>query len=258
MHLNVEVEINNYEYSVDDTLSKSARSGKSYKSTEVKSLCSRSGRSLKNKGSDFEESDFEKSDDDDNENNDDKESRDQRCDRRQCFQVEENLPRTKRRDRRRNREEYESDESEDYISSSRKPCSSECSSKKLKGIVTMILLPVKMYLYSLDKKKYIFTKQRKCFFKYIIQKYFCNIHYKVQLINILGETIKRRQKEPDDYRPNKGIFDDLCNCSSLCLVKQLWAETHIRKFIVSVALLGVGIKLCYDLDGFQIPGKLSR
>ncbi|XP_051167664.1 uncharacterized protein LOC127285606 [Leptopilina boulardi] len=201
----LEVEINNYEYSVDDTLSKSARSGKSYKSTEIKSLCSRSGRSLKNKGSDFEESDFEKSDDDDNENNDDKESRDRRCDRRQCFQVEENLPRTKRRDRRRNREEYESDESEDYISSSHKPCSSECSSKKLKG-----------------------------------------------------ETIKRRQKEPDDYRPNKGIFDDLCNCSSLCLVKQLWAETHIRKFIVSVALLGVGIKLCYDLDGFQIPDKLSR
>ncbi|XP_043477759.1 uncharacterized protein LOC122508460 [Leptopilina heterotoma] len=68
------------------------------------------------------------------------------------------------------------------------------------------------------------------------------------------EAIKRKQKDPDDYRLNKGInyFDDLCFCSSLCLAKNLWSKAGIRKFIFSLALFGVGFKICYDLDGWQI------
>ena len=72
---------------------------------------------------------------------------------------------------------------------------------------------------------------------------------------MMRKKLEEKQKIVDDYLLNKGMnyFEDLCACSSSCLAKQLWNDPFIRKIFVSMSVFALGMKVCFEMDGWYLP-----
>ena len=51
-------------------------------------------------------------------------------------------------------------------------------------------------------------------------------------------------------------FNDLCKCSYKSLAAQLWKDEFVKSIIASIAVFGLGVTLCSELDGWTIPDPL--
>ncbi|XP_011304787.1 transcriptional regulator ATRX homolog isoform X2 [Fopius arisanus] len=65
---------------------------------------------------------------------------------------------------------------------------------------------------------------------------------------------ERRQAEMDDYLLRKGFryFDDMCKCSLKCIMAQMCGDPFVRNFAFSTVGFLLGMKLCWELDGFYV------
>ncbi|XP_063995580.1 uncharacterized protein LOC135172951 [Diachasmimorpha longicaudata] len=65
---------------------------------------------------------------------------------------------------------------------------------------------------------------------------------------------EKKQAEIDNYMLRKGFryFDDICKCSLKCIMSQMCVDPFMRNIAFSTVGFFVGIKLCWELDGFYI------
>ncbi|XP_015122732.1 muscle M-line assembly protein unc-89-like [Diachasma alloeum] len=65
---------------------------------------------------------------------------------------------------------------------------------------------------------------------------------------------EKKQAEMDDYLLRKGFryFDDMCKCSLKCILSQMYVDPFMRNVAFSTVGFFLGIKLCWELDGFYI------
>uniref|UniRef100_A0A6V7K277 Uncharacterized protein n=1 Tax=Bracon brevicornis TaxID=1563983 RepID=A0A6V7K277_9HYME len=70
----------------------------------------------------------------------------------------------------------------------------------------------------------------------------------------LEKQREKKQAELDDYLLRKGFryFDDMCKCSLKCLVSQMYVDPFIRNIALSTVGFFLGVKLCWELDGFYV------
>ncbi|XP_032673023.1 probable serine/threonine-protein kinase kinX [Odontomachus brunneus] len=83
------------------------------------------------------------------------------------------------------------------------------------------------------------------------------------LINQQKERIMRkleeRQRIVDHYYLTKGFsyFEDVCTCSLACVLYTLSRDQFVRSIFASLALFAVGLKLCSELDAWEMPSRVS-
>ncbi|XP_025269955.1 uncharacterized protein F23F12.8-like [Camponotus floridanus] len=71
--------------------------------------------------------------------------------------------------------------------------------------------------------------------------------------------LKERQRVVDYYYLTKGFnyFEDVCTCSLACMVYTLSRDPFMRSVFASLALFAVGLKLCSELDAWEMPNRVS-
>ncbi|XP_070163443.1 probable serine/threonine-protein kinase kinX [Polyergus mexicanus] len=71
--------------------------------------------------------------------------------------------------------------------------------------------------------------------------------------------LKERQRVIDHYYLTKGFsyFEDVCTCSLACMVYALNRDPFVRSVFASLALFAVGLKLCSELDAWEMPNRIS-
>ncbi|CAL1683086.1 unnamed protein product [Lasius platythorax] len=71
--------------------------------------------------------------------------------------------------------------------------------------------------------------------------------------------LKERQRVVDHYYLTKGFsyFEDVCTCSLACMVYTLSRDPFVRSVFASLALFAVGLKLCSELDAWEMPSRVS-
>ncbi|KAL6442034.1 hypothetical protein ACFW04_002398 [Cataglyphis niger] len=71
--------------------------------------------------------------------------------------------------------------------------------------------------------------------------------------------LKERQRIIDHYYLTKGFnyFEDVCTCSLACMVYALSRDPFVRSVFASLALFAVGLKLCSELDAWEMPNRVS-
>ncbi|KAL6259731.1 hypothetical protein P5V15_009645 [Pogonomyrmex californicus] len=71
--------------------------------------------------------------------------------------------------------------------------------------------------------------------------------------------LKERQRIIDHYYLTKGFsyFEDVCTCSLACMVYTLSRDPFVRSIFASLALFAVGLKLCSELDAWEMPSRVS-
>ncbi|XP_050447986.1 titin-like isoform X2 [Cataglyphis hispanica] len=71
--------------------------------------------------------------------------------------------------------------------------------------------------------------------------------------------LKERQWVIDHYYLPKGFnyFEDVCTCSLACMVYALSRDPFVRSVFASLALFAVGLKLCSELDAWEMPNRVS-
>ncbi|XP_029672323.1 uncharacterized protein LOC115240978 [Formica exsecta] len=71
--------------------------------------------------------------------------------------------------------------------------------------------------------------------------------------------LKERQRVIDHYYLTKGFsyFEDVCTCSLACMVYALSRDPFVRSVFASLALFAVGLKLCSELDAWEMPNRVS-
>lgn len=70
--------------------------------------------------------------------------------------------------------------------------------------------------------------------------------------------LKERQRIVDHYYLTKGFsyFEDVCTCSLACMVYTLSRDPFVRSVFASLALFAVGLKLCCELDAWEMPNRV--
>jgi len=71
--------------------------------------------------------------------------------------------------------------------------------------------------------------------------------------------LKIRQQVVDRYYLTKGFsyFEDVCTCSLACMMYTLSRDPFVKKIFASLALFTVGLKLCSELNAWEIPSRVS-
>ncbi|XP_018306368.1 uncharacterized protein [Mycetomoellerius zeteki] len=71
--------------------------------------------------------------------------------------------------------------------------------------------------------------------------------------------LKIRQRIVDHYYLTKGFsyFEDVCTCSLACMVYTLSRDPFVKSIFASLALFAVGLKLCSELDAWEMPNRIS-
>ncbi|XP_024874618.1 titin-like isoform X2 [Temnothorax curvispinosus] len=71
--------------------------------------------------------------------------------------------------------------------------------------------------------------------------------------------LKARQRVIDHYYLTKGFsyFEDVCTCSLACMVYTLSRDPFVKSIFASLALFAVGLKLCSELDAWEMPSRVS-
>ncbi|XP_025162846.1 uncharacterized protein LOC105183887 isoform X2 [Harpegnathos saltator] len=71
--------------------------------------------------------------------------------------------------------------------------------------------------------------------------------------------LEERQRIVDHYYLTKGFsyFEDVCTCSLACVLYTLSRDQFVRSIFASLALFAVGLKLCSELDAWEMPGRVS-
>ncbi|XP_011642670.1 titin-like [Pogonomyrmex barbatus] len=71
--------------------------------------------------------------------------------------------------------------------------------------------------------------------------------------------LKERQRIIDHYYLTKDFsyFEDVCTCSLACMVYTLSRDPFVRSIFASLALFAVGLKLCSELDAWEMPSRVS-
>ncbi|XP_011882445.1 PREDICTED: zonadhesin-like [Vollenhovia emeryi] len=71
--------------------------------------------------------------------------------------------------------------------------------------------------------------------------------------------LKVRQRVVDHYYLTKGFsyFEDVCTCSLACMVYTLSRDPFVKSIFASLALFAVGLKLCSELDAWEMPSRVS-
>ncbi|XP_018371972.1 PREDICTED: titin-like isoform X1 [Trachymyrmex cornetzi] len=71
--------------------------------------------------------------------------------------------------------------------------------------------------------------------------------------------LKMRQRVVDHYYLTKGFsyFEDVCTCSLACMVYTLSRDPFVKSIFASFALFAVGLKLCSELDAWEMPNRVS-
>ncbi|XP_067207333.1 probable inactive protein kinase DDB_G0270444 isoform X2 [Linepithema humile] len=71
--------------------------------------------------------------------------------------------------------------------------------------------------------------------------------------------LKEQQRIIDHYYLTKGFsyFEDVCTCSLACMVYTLSRDPFVRSIFASLALFAVGLKLCSELDAWEMPSRVS-
>lgn len=85
--------------------------------------------------------------------------------------------------------------------------------------------------------------------------------YKSRFIPI-AERIMRKLKIRElvvDHYYLKGFsyFEDVCTCSLACMVYTLSRDPFVKSIFASLALFAVGLKLCSELDAWEMPSRVS-
>ncbi|XP_012061069.1 PREDICTED: titin-like [Atta cephalotes] len=71
--------------------------------------------------------------------------------------------------------------------------------------------------------------------------------------------LKMRQRVVDHYYLTKGFsyFEDICTCSLACMVYTLSRDPFVKSIFASFALFAIGLKLCSELDAWEMPNRVS-
>ncbi|XP_011054473.1 PREDICTED: uncharacterized protein LOC105146114 [Acromyrmex echinatior] len=71
--------------------------------------------------------------------------------------------------------------------------------------------------------------------------------------------LKMRQRIVDHYYLTKGFnyFEDVCTCSLACMVYTLSRDPFVKSIFASFALFAIGLKLCSELDAWEMPNRIS-
>ncbi|RLU23422.1 hypothetical protein DMN91_003626 [Ooceraea biroi] len=71
--------------------------------------------------------------------------------------------------------------------------------------------------------------------------------------------LKERQRVVDHYYLTKGFsyFEDVCTCSLACMVYSLGRDPFVRSIFASLTLFAIGLKLCSELDAWEMPSRVS-
>ncbi|XP_029171370.1 uncharacterized protein LOC114940790 [Nylanderia fulva] len=79
------------------------------------------------------------------------------------------------------------------------------------------------------------------------------------IVERIMRKLKERQRVVDHYRLTKGFsyFEDVCTCSLACMVYTLSKDPFVRSVFASLALFAVGLKLCSELDAWEMPSRVS-
>lgn len=86
--------------------------------------------------------------------------------------------------------------------------------------------------------------------------------YKSRFVPIaerIMRKLKIRQRIVDHYYLTKGFsyFEDVCTCSLACMVYTLSRDPFVKSIFASLALFAVGLKLCSELDAWEMPNRIS-
>ncbi|XP_012533081.1 biorientation of chromosomes in cell division protein 1-like 1 [Monomorium pharaonis] len=71
--------------------------------------------------------------------------------------------------------------------------------------------------------------------------------------------LKARQRLVDHYYLTKGFsyFEDVCTCSLACMVYTLSRDPFVKSIFASLAVFAIGLKLCSELDAWEMPSRIS-
>ncbi|XP_011689119.1 PREDICTED: titin-like isoform X3 [Wasmannia auropunctata] len=59
------------------------------------------------------------------------------------------------------------------------------------------------------------------------------------------------------YLKGFSYFEDVCTCSLACMVYTLSRDPFVKSIFASLALFAVGLKLCSELDAWEMPSRVS-
>ncbi|XP_024874617.1 titin-like isoform X1 [Temnothorax curvispinosus] len=81
----------------------------------------------------------------------------------------------------------------------------------------------------------------------------------VPIAERIMRKLKARQRVIDHYYLTKGFsyFEDVCTCSLACMVYTLSRDPFVKSIFASLALFAVGLKLCSELDAWEMPSRVS-
>lgn len=71
--------------------------------------------------------------------------------------------------------------------------------------------------------------------------------------------LKRQLRVVNHYYLTKGFryFEDICTCSLACMVYTLSRDPFVKSIFASLTLFAVGLKLCSELDAWEMPNRVS-
>ncbi|XP_014477355.1 PREDICTED: uncharacterized protein LOC106745882 [Dinoponera quadriceps] len=71
--------------------------------------------------------------------------------------------------------------------------------------------------------------------------------------------LEARQRIVDHYYLTRGFsyLEDVCTCSLACVLYTLSRDQFVRSVFASLALFAVGLKLCSELDAWEMPSRVS-
>lgn len=81
----------------------------------------------------------------------------------------------------------------------------------------------------------------------------------VPIAERIMRKLKIRQRVVNHYYLTKGFsyFEDICTCSLACMVYTLSRDPFVKSIFASLALFAVGLKLCSELDAWEMPNRVS-
>lgn len=79
------------------------------------------------------------------------------------------------------------------------------------------------------------------------------------IVERITHELKERQRVVDHYYPTESFdyFGNVCKCSLACVLYNLRRDRFVRSILASLALFAVGLKLCSELDAWEMPSPVS-
>ncbi|XP_020292203.1 titin-like isoform X2 [Pseudomyrmex gracilis] len=77
---------------------------------------------------------------------------------------------------------------------------------------------------------------------------------------LIARKLEERQRIVDNYYLTKGFsyFEEVCTCSLACVIYNLSRDSFVKSIFASLALFAVGLKLCSELDAWEMPSRISK